>query len=106
MGETRPLTLRYTPRALVELDEILEYIGEQSPNGADKVRNRLRGIIDFLCSYPLAGQATDLPMLRRIVARPYPYLIFYQVLDGEIVVIAVRHAARDPHTMPDEASEK
>jgi len=32
---------------------------------------------------------------------PYPYLVFYEVGDGEIVVHAVRHGARDPSGSPD-----
>jgi len=38
--------------------------------------------------------------LRRIVVYPYPYLIFYQILDDEIVIHGVRHAARKPSSMP------
>ena len=46
--------------------------------------------------YPLAGAATDDPIIRRIVARPYPYLVFYEITDEEIVIHAVRHGAREP----------
>jgi toxin ParE1/3/4 len=31
---------------------------------------------------------------------PYPYLIFYEATDGEIIIHAVRHAVRDPSSMP------
>jgi len=31
---------------------------------------------------------------------PYPYLIFYEVTETEIVIHAVRHGARDPSSMP------
>ena len=39
---------------------------------------------------------TDDPTVRRITTTPYPYLIFYEVADAEIVIHAVRHGARDP----------
>ena len=31
-----------------------------------------------------------------IVTLPYPYLIFYEVTAEEVVIIGVRHAAREP----------
>jgi plasmid stabilization system protein ParE len=34
--------------------------------------------------------------IRRAVARPYPYVIFYRPDTTGIVVHAVRHAAREP----------
>lgn len=39
---------------------------------------------------------TDDPTIRRITTTPYPYLIFYEVTDAEIMIHAVRHGARDP----------
>ena len=31
---------------------------------------------------------------------PYPYLIFYEATDAEVIIHAVRHAARNPSGMP------
>ena len=39
---------------------------------------------------------TDEAALRRILTRPYPYVIFYKVTDAEIILHAVRHGAREP----------
>jgi plasmid stabilization system protein ParE len=30
---------------------------------------------------------------------PYPYLVFYEISETEIIIHAVRHAARDPSGM-------
>jgi plasmid stabilization system protein ParE len=30
---------------------------------------------------------------------PYPYLVFYEPTETEIIIHAVRHAARDPSSM-------
>jgi len=54
----------------------------------------------LLLQHPLSGQRTSTPRLRRIVTTPYPYLIFYEPADDEIIIIGVRHAARDPASMP------
>jgi plasmid stabilization system protein ParE len=37
----------------------------------------------------------------RIIASPYPYLIFYQATEDEIVIHGVRHGARRPSSMPE-----
>jgi toxin ParE1/3/4 len=92
--------LRYTRPALAELGSILDYIAVQSPQGAGRVRARIRAIIDLLQHHPNIGTPTDDPTIRRLTTSPYPYLIFYEVTDVEIIIHAVRHAARDPSGMP------
>ena len=57
-------------------------------------------ILALLERHPLMGQATTEPGIRRLVVSPYSYLIFYEVTADEIVVHAVRHASRDPSSMP------
>jgi plasmid stabilization system protein ParE len=88
--------LRYTLPALADLASILDYIGDRSPQGAARIRTRIRAVTDLLLRYPLAGAVTDDPTIRRITATPYPYLIFYEATDVEIIIHAVRHGARDP----------
>jgi toxin ParE1/3/4 len=93
--------LRYTIRAAAELDEILASIDERSPQGARHVKKRLRDVIDLLLQYPESGRLTSKGSLRRVVAYPYPYLIFYRAIDTEVVIYGVRHSARRPSSMPE-----
>jgi toxin ParE1/3/4 len=93
--------LRYTQRAVAELDEVLAYIEAQSPQGARSVQTRIRVIINLLLEHPHAGQLTSKGRLRRLIASPYPYLIFYQATEDEIVIHGVRHSARRPSSMPE-----
>ena len=96
------MKLRFTPQALSELDTILDYIAERSPHGAERVKARLLGLAGFIQGQPHGGRKTSEPGLRRIVATPYPYLVFYEVKDDEVVIVGVRHGARDPGSMPGE----
>jgi plasmid stabilization system protein ParE len=91
--------LRYTRRAAAELEEVLAYIEERSPLGARHVRARIQAIIDLLLQHPHAGQLTSNGRLRRMVASPYPYLIFYEVTQDHIVIHGLRHAARRSSTL-------
>jgi plasmid stabilization system protein ParE len=95
--------LRYTLPALADLNSILDYIAAHSPQGAKRVQARIQAIIDLLLIYPHIGIPTDDPAIRRLTTPPYPYLVFYEVADTEIVIHAVRHAARDPSGMPGSA---
>lgn len=94
------MRLRYTLPALADLESILGYITAQSPNGAQRVQARIQAVIDLLALHPNIGIRTDDPAIRRMAATPYPYLIFYEAAEDEIVIHALRHAARDPSGMP------
>ena len=93
------MRLRYTRRAAKELDEVLSYIDERSPQGAANVKARIRAIVDLVALHPPAGRLTSRSGLRRIVVAPYPYLVFYTVSNDEVVIHGVRHAARRPSSM-------
>jgi len=90
------VNLRYTRKAAQELADILDYIAAHSPQGQHAVSLRLRDMIELLRQFPTAGPLTDKRQLRRLVVTPYPYLIFYRIADGEIVIHGIRHAARRP----------
>jgi toxin ParE1/3/4 len=61
---------------------------------------RIQAIINLflLLRHPLAGQLTSNGRLRRMVVSPYPYLIFDEATQDEIVIRGVRRAAGRPST--------
>jgi toxin ParE1/3/4 len=97
------MRLRYTLPAVADLASILDYVADRSPQGAKRIQARIRAVTDLLLQYPLAGVATDDPTIRRMTTTPYPYLIFYEATDDEIIIHAVRHGARDPSNNPGSA---
>lgn len=94
------MNLRYTAPALADLGSILDYIAINSPHGAKRVQARIQAIVDLLLVYPNIGIRADDPVIRRLTTPPYPYLVFYEITETEIIIHAVRHAARDPSGMP------
>ncbi len=97
------MKLRHTLPALADLDEILDRIDERSPQGAARVKGRIETIINLLLLHPRVGTRTDDPSIRRMATPPYPYLVFYEATDAELIIHAVRHAARNPSCMPGSA---
>ncbi len=98
------MKLRYTLPALADLNSILDYIAARSSQGATRVQGRIEDIIGLLLTNPDIGTRTDDPTIRRLTTQPYPFLVFYEVTEMEIIIHAVRHAARDPLGMPGSAS--
>lgn len=94
------MKLRYTLPALADLSSILDYIAANSPRGASSVQRRVQEIVDLLLTHPHSGLRTDDRTIRRLSTPPYPYYVFYEVADQEIVIHAIRHAARNPSGMP------
>ncbi len=94
------MKLRYTLPALADLTAVLDDIAARSPQGARRVQARIQAIIDLLLLHPRIGTRTDDPAIRRMTATPYPYLVFYETTETEIIIHAVRHTARGPSGMP------
>jgi toxin ParE1/3/4 len=78
------------------MSDILDYLEARSPQGAESVKRRLKAAIDLLADHPESGRATNKADLRRLLANPYPYVIFYRTDTTGIVIHGVRHTARRP----------
>jgi toxin ParE1/3/4 len=100
MGETRSVSLRYTPQALSELAQVLEDIAAHSPKGAKRVQSRIKTIAGLLVDYPHSGQSTSVQEMRRVVVSPFPYLLFYKLVGNDVVIVGIRHGARSPEAYP------
>ena len=94
------MSIRYTRPALADLEEILAYVEARSPQGARRVLQRIESLVQLLPERPWLGRSTDDPTIRRLAVPPFPYLVFYETVGGEIMIHAIRHGARDPASMP------
>jgi plasmid stabilization system protein ParE len=94
--EAWPVKVRYTNRALAQIDGALAYIEAQSPQGAVHVCERIFTLVSLLQERPYAGRATSRRNVRRVPVNPYPYLIDYRIGENEIIIMRFRHSARRP----------
>lgn len=88
------MKLRFTLPAQLELDETLAYVAAQSPRGAAKVQARIKSVISIIIDNPRIGLATSDPTIRRMLATPFPYAIFYEPRNDEIIIHSIRHTSR------------
>jgi toxin ParE1/3/4 len=96
------MKVRYRPRAVADLVGIADYLSERSPAGVRAVEARIRATVELLRQFPGSGRMLEqrsqvrvMPLVR------YPYLIFYAVAEEELVILHIRHGAREPIS-PDE----
>jgi plasmid stabilization system protein ParE len=90
------MTVRYSPRARNDLNDIFRYLDQRSPTGARNVMRAIYASVQFLAEQPLASQETDKRGIRVKVIQRYSFKIFYTVSNDAIEVIHIRHTARQP----------
>ncbi|WP_170263720.1 type II toxin-antitoxin system RelE/ParE family toxin [Blastochloris sulfoviridis] len=64
------MKLRVTLPALADLETILADIDRHSPSGAQRVKARIRTILDLLVEHPMLGARTSDPAVRRMMPTP------------------------------------
>jgi plasmid stabilization system protein ParE len=83
--------------AEADLDQIAEWIAQDSPDAAARMVATIRDRINFLETDELAhmGRPGLVEGTRELLE--YPYIIIYQVHDErrEVVVLSIVHGARD-----------
>ena len=92
------MKVRYTPKALAQLDQIYSYIEAHDPRAAKRVKARIKQAIERLARHPYSCRASEHPGIRVLSIVRYPYLVFYSVDEAaqEVHILRIRHGARDP----------
>jgi len=92
------MRVRYTPRALADLQRIHTYIARHNPSAATQVISIVEKRVDALSDLPEIGYRSDEAGVRIILAIPYPYRIYYRIAADEITILHVRHTSRHAPT--------
>ena len=84
-----------TEQAEADLEEILDYLDEHSPDAADRFAVIFKEKTEALAQMPEMGRVREelAPGLRSLNAGNY--LIFYRPAEGGIQVIRITHGSRD-----------
>ncbi|GAB4278967.1 MAG: type II toxin-antitoxin system RelE/ParE family toxin [Coriobacteriia bacterium] len=86
---------RFISAAFADLREAFDWYESQREGlGADfldAIDSAIANALKNPAAYPLVYRD-----VRRILVRRFPYGVYYRVLDEEILVIAVMHAAQHP----------
>jgi toxin ParE1/3/4 len=89
------MRVRYTQTALAELGDIFSYIAQHNRIAAAEVVRRIEELAARLARFPQMGRPKYKPGVRMIPVRRYPFLVFYTIEADEVLILSVRHAARE-----------
>ena len=89
------MSVRYTPAALADMNDIFNTIALSNPVAAQNVEDRVRDTTDRLGQFPGVGARTDLEDVRRLPLVRYPYTIYYRIVSAEnsVEILRIVHAA-------------
>jgi plasmid stabilization system protein ParE len=90
----------FHPQAIADMDEIWEYIAQDSLDSADRILEEIRAAIHSLSKMPNQGHRrsdlTSHPLRFWLV---HSYLIAYAPDEDPLLVLAVLHGRRNPRVM-------
>ncbi len=85
----------WTRSALSDLDEIQDYVAQDSPSAARRLATGLRDrTVQLLTDAPMAGRKGRARGTRELVFPDLPYIVAYRVTE-QVEILAVVHTARD-----------
>ena len=86
-------TIVWTDEAVGHLEAIVAYIAAFNPTAANRFGERLIAVADSLAEFPDRGR--DVGDGRREMTTVRPYVLRYRVDDERVIVLRIRHAARE-----------
>lgn len=89
------MRLHWTPRARADIADIFDWIARDNPPAAALVIACIRERAELLAEYPKIGRETNVADLHVLPVVRYPYLVYHRIADEEIVIVHIRHSARD-----------
>ncbi|MEO0439091.1 MAG: type II toxin-antitoxin system RelE/ParE family toxin [Pseudomonadota bacterium] len=86
------MRVRWTARALKQLETTLEYLHHEDPHAANIVAERLYTAERFLANNPTVGRPGRISDTREWVVTGAPYLLGYTLMNDELIILALLHS--------------
>jgi toxin ParE1/3/4 len=81
-----------TVQAEYDLDQIVNYLLDRDPAAAfsvyDAITEQVRSLVDF----PYRTRQGRIPGTRELVISNYPYIVVYEIVSDEIIILHVNHS--------------
>ena len=89
------MQIKFLEIAQIELDEAIEYYNYEMPGLGDNFLTEILNALDRAGKFPDAWQPCS-KRTRRCKVRRFPYGIIYQILENEIIIVAIANLHRKP----------
>ena len=80
--------------ALNDLEAIREFIAQENPQAAARVRRAIRAAVERLGAYPNLGRAGRAAGTRELIVPNTPYIVAYRVASSQLRILSIIHASR------------
>jgi toxin ParE1/3/4 len=90
------MRVKYTPRALRDINRVYTYLSKQSPSGALNVSTAIYAGVRFVAERPEASERTDDPNVHVKLVQRYRHKIFYSITEDTVEILHIRHPSRRP----------
>jgi toxin ParE1/3/4 len=84
----------WSPRSLMDLREIWEFIAHDSEAAADRITARLMQASEVLSHFPKIGRSARRSGSRELVVSGTPYILEYRLVKPDVEITRVIHGAR------------
>ena len=89
------MRVRFLEIAEIELDEAIQYYNLEAQGLGDDFLSEVLNALDRIATFPEAWHGCS-KRTRRAQTRRFPYGIIYQILPGEILVVAIANLHKEP----------
>jgi len=89
------MTYKFLDIAKIELDEAFEYYEIQQVKLGYRFINEVKSSIKRIINFPKAWQQITINT-RRCLVKNFPYGVIYQILNDEILIVAIANLHRKP----------
>jgi toxin ParE1/3/4 len=86
--------LRWTKEAAADLENIANYLFENTPERAAELVRGIYGAPTALLTFPYRGRVGRKEGTRELVLAPLPYIVVYQVRGETVHVVRILHGAQ------------
>ena len=95
------MNYRFHHEALAEAEHAAEWYSRQRPGlGGDfsnELERSVRDILTLLERLPRLESAPQKVDVRRILMNRFPYKVIFEIVNDEVVILAVAHGSRQPN---------
>ena len=87
--------VRWSTKAAEDLARIVERIQDDNPAAAQRVAQTIFDGVASLREMPNRGRMGRVEHTRELVFSPWPYIAVYEIIDGRVQILRIRHAAQN-----------